>query len=131
MTACNRFNDELNAAICGSTKGDLYLFRFRSLFVDPKSLRAIKFEELSKTEMSLARGFSAHTSMVLCTEIYQMDSVFSSALSDQCVIQWKVEYEDQEWELDYNNIDAKMGYSDPYEEVPAEDNFKIFLNEIW
>jgi hypothetical protein len=131
MTAVNRFNDELNASVAGSSKGDLYLFRFDALYVDPKSIRAFKTEELAKADMSLARGFSAHTSMVICTEIYQTDHVFSSALSDQCIVQWKLEYEDQEWELDYNNIDQKMGAEDPYEEVPSEPNFKILVNDIW
>ena len=63
MSSVQRFN-LLNNAVCGSIHGDLYLFRFPSMYVDKNNVIDFSVEKLRKIDMALTRGFSAHTSMV-------------------------------------------------------------------
>jgi hypothetical protein len=44
-------------------------------------------------------------------------------------VQWRVEYEDQHWELDYNTF--KRDVKDPFDEVPDRPSFEKLKNEIW
>jgi hypothetical protein len=69
-------------AVCGSIYGDLYLFRFESMFVDRNSVIDFSVDKLRKIDMALTRGFSAHTSMVQCVEIFEDKYVLSTALQD-------------------------------------------------
>ena len=96
MSAISRFGraDEIDSAVCGSVYGDLYMFRFPAMFIDKNGVLDFNVDRLRKIDMSLTRGFSAHTSMVQCLEIFGDQSVFSTALSDQCILQWKVDFED-------------------------------------
>ena len=103
MSAVGRFNILANA-VCGSSQGDLYVFRFPSMYVDKNNVMDFNVEKLRKLDMSLTRGFSAHTSMVQCCDIHEDKYVFTTALQDQCILQWRAEYEDQDWELDYNRL---------------------------
>jgi hypothetical protein len=66
MSAVSRFGraDEIDTAVCGSIYGDLYLFRFPSMFIDKNNVLDFSIDKLRKIDMSLTRGFSAHTSMV-------------------------------------------------------------------
>ena len=69
MTAVNKFQKDENA-ICGSYFGDLYLFRFPSMFVDRNHVIDFRIDKIKKIDMALTRSFSAHTSMVQCVEIF-------------------------------------------------------------
>ncbi len=66
MSSVSRFgrSDEIDTAVCGSIYGDLYLFRFQSMFIDKNNVLDFSIDKLRKIDMSLTRGFSAHTSMV-------------------------------------------------------------------
>jgi hypothetical protein len=63
MSSIQRFN-MLDNAVCGSVFGDLYLFRFPSMYVDRNNVIDFSIDKLRKIDMALTRGFSAHTSMV-------------------------------------------------------------------
>ena len=68
MTSASRFG-AIDNAVCGSLHGDLYLFRFPSMYVDKSALAGFNIEKIKKTDMALTRGYTAHTSMILCTEV--------------------------------------------------------------
>jgi hypothetical protein len=68
MSSCGRFT-AIDNAICGSIHGDVYLFRFPAMYVDKSQIAGFSIEKLKKTDMSLSRGYSGHTSMVLSTEV--------------------------------------------------------------
>lgn len=63
MSSVSRFN-LLSNAVCGSIHGDLYLFRFPSMYIDKNNVIDFSVDKLRKIDMALTRGFSAHTSMV-------------------------------------------------------------------
>ena len=44
-------------------------------------------------------------------------------------MQWKVEYEDMHWELDFNQVQNEN--PDPFAEVPSKVQFDKCVNEIW
>jgi hypothetical protein len=60
---------------------------------------------------------------------FQNPLMFTSALQDQCILQWKIEFEDQSWELDYN--DVVQDKLDPFAEVPGQDKFTTLNKEVW
>jgi hypothetical protein len=49
--------------------------------------------------------------------------------NDQCILQYRVEYEDQDWELDFNNF--LQDIPDPFGEIPHYSKFTSLNNEIW
>jgi hypothetical protein len=53
----------------------------------------------------------------------------TTSVSDQCIVQWRVEYEDQHWELDFNNYLPDV--SDPFNEYLTRSKFDKLLNETW
>jgi hypothetical protein len=55
--------------------------------------------------------------------------VLTTGKEDQCIIQWRVEYEDQHWELDFNAFVGDL--PDPYSEVPILKKFDKLQHEIW
>lgn len=55
--------------------------------------------------------------------------MFITGNNDQCICQFRVEYEDQDWELDFNNFVSD--YSDPFGEIPPYNKFVVYTNEIW
>lgn len=77
--------------------------------------------------MAATRNYQAHTSMINNIEISQDKIVLSTATADQCIIQWRVEYEDQHWELDFNAFISDS--PDPFAEVPSLTKFEKLLNE--
>jgi hypothetical protein len=42
-----------------------------------------------------------------------------------------VEYEDQDWEMDFNKFSADRIKSDPFAEIPTLEKFKTLIAEIW
>ena len=100
-----------------------------SLTIEKLKVIDFKFDFIRKKEMAATRGYYGHTSMIQNIEIYEDRQVLTTSLKDQCIIQWKVEYEDMHWELDFNNVQTEL--SDPYMEVPNKVTFDKFVNEIW
>lgn len=92
-------------AIAGSHQGGLYIFRFDALCIDKMKVTDFKYDLVKKNEMAATRCFSAHTSMIQSIEIYNDKKVLTTSVSDQCIVQWRVEFEDKHWELDFNQID--------------------------
>ncbi len=44
-------------------------------------------------------------------------------------MQWKINYEDQDWEMDFNKfLTDKV---DPFREVPDQSRFLGLVNEVW
>ena len=52
------------------------------MYIDKNNVIDFSVEKLRKIDMALTRGFSAHTSMVLCSEIHEDNYIFTTALSD-------------------------------------------------
>lgn len=52
-------------------------------------------------------------------------------MADQCIIQWRVEFEDQDWELDFNKFAVDRTKADPFSEIMTAEKFNTNLNEIW
>ena len=101
MSKVARFG-RLDDAICGSQDGTLYLFKFQALTIERLKVMEFKFDKVMKSDMASTRCYSGHTSMISSIEISEDRVVCTTSLSDQCIIQWRVEYEDQHWELDFN-----------------------------
>lgn len=55
--------------------------------------------------------------------------MFITGNNDQCILQYRVEYEDQDWELDFNNFLPDI--PDPFGEIPNYSKFVSLVNEIW
>jgi hypothetical protein len=121
----------IDNAVSGSIHGDIYLFRFPALFVDKSQLAGFSLDKIKKPEMALSRGYSGHTSMVMYTDIFEDKFVMSTSLQDQCIIQWRVEFEDQDWEMDFNKFAPERIKSDPFAEIPTQEKFNTLINEQW
>ena len=70
----------IDNAICGSVHGDLYVFRFPALYLDKAALTGFNIDKIKKVDMALTRGYTAHTSMVLNTEIFEDKYVMTTSL---------------------------------------------------
>ena len=68
MSSASRFG-AIDNAVCGSIHGDLYLFRFPCMYIDKSVANAFNIDKIKKTDMALTRGYTAHTSMILSTEV--------------------------------------------------------------
>ena len=68
MSSANRFG-AIDNAVCGSIHGDLYLFRFPAMYLDKSAINNFNIDKIKKMDMALTRGYSGHTSMILCTEV--------------------------------------------------------------
>jgi hypothetical protein len=82
-----------------------------------------------KRQMALSKGFDALTSMVQSLVIFEDRKVFVTGNNDQCILQYRVEYEDQDWELDFNNFLPDI--EDPYGEIPNYARFIAQSTEVW
>ena len=79
--------------------------------------------------MSICKQVDALTSTILALNIYNNKKVFATAKNDQCILQYRVEYEDQDWELDFNMFQEDV--ADPFGEIPHYSKFAALLTEIW
>lgn len=128
MTSVARFN-LLDNAIMGSNFGEIFAFRFPSIYVDKHDVMDFDHRKLQKREMAISKGFDCMTSMIQSINIFEDRKVFISGNNDQCILQYRVEYEDQDWELDFNNFIKEI--DDPFGEIPNFDDFKELTEEIW
>ena len=106
---CRFWGKENDIMIAGCLNGDFHLFRSSALSLDKSLLGILNksfislyiyiyinscvelgFEGLAKDEMSIAKSYSGHCSRVNQVEIsFDDEYVFTTALSDQAIIQWK------------------------------------------
>lgn len=128
MSRVSRFT-LLDNALCGSHNGELYLFRFAALTIEKLKVADFRFDFVKKKEMAATRCFSGHTSMIQSIEIYQDKTVMTTSVSDQCIVQWRVEYEDQHWELDFNQYLPEV--NDPFDEFMSRQKFEKLVAEKW
>jgi len=42
-----------------------------------------------------------------------------------------VEFEDQDWEMDFNKFAPERIKNDPFAEVPTQEKFNTLINEQW
>lgn len=103
VTNVARFN-LLENAIIGTNFGEIFAFRFPALYVDKNDVMDFKFDIIPKREMSISKAFDALTSNVQSLSIFEDKKVFVTGNNDQCILQYRVEYEDQDWEMDFNNF---------------------------
>jgi hypothetical protein len=68
MSSVGRFG-AIDNAVCGSIHGDLYLYRFPSMYLDKATVNSFNIDKHKKEEMALTRGYTAHTSRILSTEV--------------------------------------------------------------
>ena len=68
MSSVGRFG-AIDNAVCGSIYGDLFLYRFPAMYLDKSTINGFNIDKLKKLDMALTRGYTAHTSMVLSTEL--------------------------------------------------------------
>ena len=115
MTNVARFT-ALDNAVMGSLFGEIFAFRFPALFVDKNKVLEFKYDRVLKREMAICKGFDALTSMIQSINIFDDQKVFVTGNNDQCILQYRVEYEDQDWELDFNNFLPEI--PDPFGEIP-------------
>ena len=71
--------------------------------------------------MAATRCFSGHTSNIQCIENFQDKLVLTTSVQDQCIVQWKIEYEDKHWELDFNQCIKTE--PDPFAEFLSYEKF--------
>jgi len=128
MTDVARFN-LLDNAIIGSNFGEIFAFRFPALYLDKNKLMEFRNDKVPKREMAISKGFDALTSSIASLNIFEDRKVFVTGQNDQCILQYRVEYEDQDWELDFNNFLSEI--ADPFGEVPAYSKFVSLINEVW
>lgn len=74
MSAATRFS-AIDNAVCGSIHGDIYLFRFPAMYVDKAAINSFNLDKIKKLDMALTRGYTAHTSMILGTEVNNLISL--------------------------------------------------------
>ena len=63
MTSVARFS-LFDNAICGSTTGGLYLFRFSGLVIEKSKVMDFNHEDVRKRDMAATRCYNAHTSPI-------------------------------------------------------------------
>ena len=113
----------------GTCFGEIFAFRFSSLTVDKNRVLEFKYDKCVKRDMSISKGFDCLTSMIQSLVIYDDKRVFVTGNNDQCILQYRVEYEDADWELDFNNF--LMEIPDPFGEIPHYSKFMSLLTEVW
>ena len=75
--------------------------------------------------MALSKAFDALTSMIQSINILEDKKVFFNDNNDQCIQQYRMEYENQDWELDFNNFMSEI--PDPFNEIPQYSEFMRLL----
>ena len=93
MTNICRFN-LLDNAIMGSNFGEIFAFRFPALYLDKNNILEFRHDKVPKRNMAISKGFDALTSMIQSMAIFEDRYVFVTGNNDQCILQYRVEYED-------------------------------------
>jgi hypothetical protein len=84
---------------------------------------------MKKGDMARTKSYSGHESAVSAIAIKSNDAhLFTTGMNDQCIIQWKVNYENKFSELDYYRI--QLNVSDPFGELPSSEAFRTLQNEV-
>lgn len=80
--------------------------------------------------MNQGKTYAAHVSFVnQCeTNVANSNHFFTSAISDECVIKWKLFQEDQFDDLDF--IEYPIEHPDIFSEVITRDKFINMINEV-
>ena len=119
----------LDFAVFGTNFGEIYAFRFESLIIDKNRLLEFKYDRASKSEMAISKGVDALTTCISSLDVYENKTIFVTGFSDQCILQYRIDFEEQEWELDFNGFfkDSK----DPFGEIPSYPDFMALISEIW
>ena len=81
MTSIARFN-LLDNAIAGSNMGELYAFRFPSIFIDKNKIIDFRHDRIPKREMAISKAFDALTSTIQSIVIFEDRKVFVSGYND-------------------------------------------------
>lgn len=80
----------------------------------------------------MARSFAAHSSPIVSCLLSKYETfLFSTALNEQCILQWDVLYEDKNWEYDMKNEFLATSSSDPFREVPTPDIIQKLVRDVW
>ena len=120
---------EIDIVICGSVFGEIFAFRWDALTCDKQKVLDFKFDRVLKREMAVSKAFDALTSMIQSINIYDDQKVFVTGNNDQCILQYRVEFDQIEWELDFNNFLQEA--PDPFNEIPPLRDFMRLSSEIW
>jgi hypothetical protein len=120
---------EIDIVVCGSVFGEIFAFRWDALTCDKQRVLDFKFDRVPKLEMAVSKAFDALTSMIQSINIYDDQKVFVTGNNDQCIIQYRVEFDQIEWELDFNNFLSEA--PDPFNEIPPMSKFMQLSSEIW
>ena len=80
--------------------------------------------------MCLAKSYSAHVSFVnQCeTTAKNTDYLFTSSITDECIMKWKLIQEEQHWDLDH--IEYQIDQPDLYSELVTKDKFNNLQSEV-
>lgn len=128
MTAISRFSLLKNAVI-GSLKGELFVFRFDALTLDDQVRETFEYQRVPKRAMAISKANDACTSKIESLKIFQNRIVCVTGNNDQCILQYRVEYNEQDWELDFNFFLPDV--SDPFGEIPNYPKFMALYSEVW
>ncbi|EGR29518.1 PH domain protein [Ichthyophthirius multifiliis] len=115
-----------NTLICGSIKGDLHLVKQQCLYSD----KDFQNQQNKPNYMCLAKSYSAHVSFVNQCENSPgtFEYLFTSGITDECVMKWKLKSEEQLWDLD--NINHRLDQPDIFAELVTKDKFNNLINEV-
>ena len=119
--------DNQNHSFLGSMDGNIYIAKNSIFFLEPDVLP----ENIPKTRLHQAKTYPGHTSFVNQIELsFDAKYLFSTALEDECVLQWKLTKIEPRFELDH--IDPKIDKDDIFLfEVEQKEKFYNFINEIY
>jgi len=79
--------------------------------------------------MAISKPIDAFTSRIESLKIFQNRIVCVTGNNDQCITQFRVEYNDQDWELDFNFFMPDI--SDPFGEIPNYSKFMALYSEVY
>jgi len=115
--------------VAGNSSGMLHIFRKKALEIDYADVASFDIEKVRNNEMHLSRTYSAHSSRVIQVD-HSMDNnfIFSSAIFDQAVIQFRIMEEDIFADLDFFYLPMTK---DPFLDIMAKNEFVIATEEFW
>ena len=124
----NTMNILDNCCVMGTNTGQIHFCR-AGIFAEEleNSFKSDQNEGVDLWKKS--RTFEAHSDAVTFYKVSKnQDYGFSCSLSENCIIQWELVFEQRNWEYD------QMGYSIPsdiFGEIMSLDQFHRVLNELW